>query len=455
MNVRAARNVIALASLLGTWVVAIGCEGDPPRRSAFEDGGAGGEAGEGGSVQAPPNGGAGAPDNAGGVGVLATGGVSDRGGVPAVGGASGGVPSEPTAGDGSMAGAGNLVACEGEVAFPDQYFEGTVRDAIGKPTGPILGTDLIELKSFTLPGIDGAITITGIECMFALESVNFSGNSLGTPLSALAKLPNLRKLDLSGDYISNEMLADVALLTQLTELDLHRNFLTSVEALTNLVNLETLDLSDNGDFNSTAMVLAPLAGLDKLKTLNLFGTLTSTLQPLASLTLLETLSFGVRKIDDISPLANLVNLQSLDLQSSELTDIGALTALTKLQKLNLSYNQLSDFAPLQGLTNLTELSLKGTTLSSLASLAPLTKLTKLDVSYDSLTDVTVLGTLPALQWLDLSSNTTLTSLAPLVSSSYIGAGDDITAEALDCDTFAGAFAALIAKTVSLHTSCGT
>lgn len=132
-----------------------------------------------------------------------------------------------------------------------------------------------------------------------------------------------------------------------------------------------------------------------------------------------------------------------------------MTLLTKLQKLNLSYNQLSDFTPLEGLKDLTELSLKQTTLSSLASLAPLTKLTTLDVSYDSLTDVSVLGTLPALQWLDISYNPTLTSLAPLVSSGYIGAGDEVTAEALDCDTFATAFAALIAKAVTVHTSCGT
>ncbi len=461
MNVRAARNVIAVASLLGTWAVAIGCEGDPPKHSVFEDGGAGGEAGAGGSPQVPANGGAGASDDAGGVGgvgAVAMGGAPDTGGVPAVGGASGGVPTEPTAGDGSMGGVGGapLVACEGEVAFPDKYFEGTVRDAIGKPTGPILGTDLLELKSFTLPGIDGTITITGIECMVALESVDFSNNSLGTPLSALAKLPNLRKLDLSGDYVTNEALAGVALLTQLSELDLHDNFLSSVEALAPLVNLETLDLSNNADYNNVLapMDLAPLAGLTRLKTLDLFGTLTGTLEPLTSLTQLETLSFGARKLDDISPLAKLVNLQSLDLQSSELTDIGDLIPLTKLQKLDLSYNPISDFTPLEGLTNLTELSLKQTTLSSLASLAPLTKLTTLDVSNDSLTDVTVLGNLPALQWLDVSSNTTLTSLAPLVSSNYIGAGDDITAEALDCATFADAFAALVAKAVTLHTSCG-
>lgn len=62
---------------------------------------------------------------------------------------------------------------------------------------------------------------------------------------------------------------------------------------------------------------------------------------------------------------------------------------------------------------------------------------------------------PLQQWLDLSYNATLTSLAPLVSSNYVGAGDDITAEARDCDTFADAFAKLIAKTVTLHTSCGT
>ena len=62
------------------------------------------------------------------------------------------------------------------------------------------------------------------------------------------------------------------------------------------------------------------------------------------------------------------------------------------------------------------------------------------------------ASLPALQWLSVSYNP-LTSLAALASSSYIGAGDQIYAYALDCQALAGDFAALTAKTVTLYTSC--
>lgn len=65
---------------------------------------------------------------------------------------------------------------------------------------------------------------------------------------------------------------------------------------------------------------------------------------------------------------------------------------------------------------------------------------------------TTLGSLPALQLLSVSSNP-LTSLAALGSSNYIGLGDEIFAEGLDCQALAADFAALTAKSVTLHTSC--
>ena len=80
-------------------------------------------------------------------------------------------------------------------------------------------------------------------------------------------------------------------------------------------------------------------------------------------------------------------------------------------------------------------------------------MTTLDLSYDPITDITVLGTLPALVTLTLS-NSSVTSLAPLLSGTYpLGSGDELFAEALDCNAFGASFTALAGKGVTLHTSC--
>jgi Leucine-rich repeat (LRR) protein len=400
MNLRGARNLLATVCLLGAWSLAIACEGDPPKHAVFEDGGAGGagaggEAGANGPVDTAGAADGGAPEGgAGPIDVIpevgGAGGVLGAGGVPAAGGTPtepvAGAPTEPVGGATSLAGAASVGACDSELFFNDSFFESAVRSAINLPDGPIMAADVAGLTDFKLPSLDGTVDIGGIECLTALTSIDFSDNALGTPLSLLAELPNLRSLDLGGDYLDETMISDLADITQLTSLKLHDNHIQSLEVFAELANLESLDFSQNGNFNNTPLDLSPLTGL------------------------------------------------------------------TQLKALNLSNNVITDFSPIAELVNLTDLNLRGTQLSSLTAVAPLTKLTKLDVSYNALTNATVLGALPALQSLDVSYNQ-FTSLAALVSSGYIGAGDEIFAQGLDCPSLANDFAALVAKTVTLQTGC--
>jgi internalin A len=415
MNPRAARVLLIAGCLSLGCGLAAGCEGDPPRHAAYGGGGAGGEGGlaAGGAPQLATN--AGEPNAAGVPGSPAAAGA---GGAPPVdmipeqGGlaSTAGQPGEPSAGTGSepTAGAPALGACDGELTFPDPYFEQQVRNNLDLPSGPpITAGDVANLTEFTLVGPDGAVDITGIECLRALTSVNFADNSVGEPLSLLAELPNLTTLDLSDDYLDD--ISELATLTQLRSLNLRGNDITDISPLTDLVNLEVLDLYGNGGFSFVTTDISPLAGMTKLKSL-----------------LLDRLI-----IDDLSPLSSLGELEQLSL--------GGVT--------------ITDASPLADLTTLTSLNLRSTMLSDLSDLSTLTKLTTLDVSSNQLTDVTVLGNLPDIAQLSISYNPAITTLAPLVSSSNVGAGVDLSAEGLNCTTFAADFAALLAKSVTLHTSC--
>ncbi len=97
----------------------------------------------------------------------------------------------------------SLVACgssqkpptttEEESAFPDVNLEAAVRQAIGKPTGQILPSDLEALD--ILPAANGAISdLSGLEQCRNLNRLILSDNIIDniSPLASLASLTELR-----------------------------------------------------------------------------------------------------------------------------------------------------------------------------------------------------------------------------------------------------------------------
>ena len=64
----------------------------------------------------------------------------------------------------------------------------------------------------------------------------------------------------------------------------------------------------------------------------------SNLEPLSDLKNLEILDLSTNNISDVSPLRVLVNLEELYLYSNQITDVSSLSTLTKLKKLNVENN---------------------------------------------------------------------------------------------------------------------
>ena len=320
--------LLALCLVAGA-ACAPGCSSSSHKKSILVDSG---DAGAAGVADSTPGAGRagdlGSPPEAGAAGAEAGAG----GAAPGGGFAGDGFAGDGAAGDGQVV----LDECQGELQFADSNFESSVRLAIDKPDGVITAADVATLTEFTLQSIDGTIDIGGIECLTALETVHFGDNSGAKPLSALAALPKLRTLDLHHDYLSNDGIAELGQVTQLTSLDLSQNFITDFTALAPLVNLKSLDLSGNDNFAFQTSDLTPLSALTQLETLSLDSLLVSNIAPLGALTQLRQLSLASLKLTSISPLAGLTQLTQLDLSGNSLSSFTPLSSFKALTHLKLS-----------------------------------------------------------------------------------------------------------------------
>ena len=160
---------------------------------------------------------------------------------------------------------------------------------------------------------------------------------------------------------------DVANLTRLEARNANISDLTGLEGAT---NLRKLDLSpeyveaENRSINSNSVSdISPLTGLTKLWFLNLRNNSVSDISAVAGLTNLTSLDLRTNSISDISAVAGLTNLTSLDLENNSVSDISAVAGLTNLTKLYLYNNSVSDISAVAGLTNLTKLYLDNNSVS--------------------------------------------------------------------------------------------
>jgi len=125
---------------------------------------------------------------------------------------------------------------EEPVAFADPNLEAAIREAIGKPTGPIYPSDLEGLTSVSASEKNIA-DLTGLECATSLTSLGLNDNQI-SDISPLANLTNLTELSLRYNQISD--ISPLTNLTSLTGLSLQYNQISDISPLANLTNLELL-----------------------------------------------------------------------------------------------------------------------------------------------------------------------------------------------------------------------
>lgn len=217
-----------------------------------------------------------------------------------------------------------------------------------------------------------------------------------------------------------------------------RREIADLTGMETCINLEYLDLN----FNDNLASIAPLAGLQHLKVLDVSGTLVNDITPLLQCPALEDLTLRVmdhakpmpdlailaqfpnlRTLDlswtgitDLRPIAACVNLESLDVSENDgITDFTPLAALTKLRVLNLLRMEIADISFMQGMTEMEELWLgwgSAIKLSDISPLAGMTRLRKLHIWGSEITSVAALANMPLLEDVNLTEGK-LTSLTGL------------------------------------------
>ena len=183
---------------------------------------------------------------------------------------------------------------------------------------------------------------------------------------------------------------------------------------------ETLSLSSNqpiteGQLQSLKVFHAPrrqikdLTGLEhaiNLVTVGVPYNEFSSLEPLAGLNKLETLLvFGNPHITDISALENLSKLKNINAGGCRITDINPIRKLTELSIFRIQYQgNLENIAPLSNLTKLRILRADGNRIADIRPLANLVQLRELRLDRNRIMDVTPLANLIDLEKLWIADN---------------------------------------------------
>jgi Leucine-rich repeat (LRR) protein len=322
----------------------------------------------------------------------------------------------------------SVAAADGAVTFPDPNLEAAIREAIGKPTGDILESDLGTVTYFDAMYRDIS-NIVGLQYCVNLEQLWLGDNRIND-ISPISSLSNLDNLGLSNNEISN--LSPLSSLTNLKNLFLASNQLSNLSPISGLTNLTMLNLWANQISN-----ISPLSSLTNLDTLYLAGNQVSDVSALSGLTNLGTLRLDNNQIINIIPLSGLNNLEELHLDYNQISDIGPLYGLTDLDSLYLYNNQISDVSPLSGLINLERLWLFSNQISDITPLSGLMELGVLLLDYNQIADIGPLSSLTKLgedTWFPEREgipiclgllNNQVADISPLVANAGLADGDGI------------------------------
>ncbi|MDD3048410.1 MAG: leucine-rich repeat domain-containing protein [Bacilli bacterium] len=202
-----------------------------------------------------------------------------------------------------------------------------VREQINKPEGDILASDMEQVYSISINFKETPVlSLDGLEYATKLHDFSYRyGDSLES-LNPISNIQTLEYLSISYSKIDNKpssfntpSLERVSFIetnikdydflknsTLMTDLYLVRNDITSIELLTNMNDLKSLDLNDN-------------------------------------------------KITDLSSLKNKKKLTYITLHQNEIKDISVLATCDNLEEINISYNHVTNIEPLYKLEKLTQI----------------------------------------------------------------------------------------------------
>ncbi len=282
------------------------------------------------------------------------------------------------------------------ITFDNQNLEDVIRIEIGKPSGDIYQSDVINIKVISASG-ESIVSIGGIQYLENLETLTISENQI-SDISPVSSLINLTNLNFNYNNVSD--ITSVSGLTNLTTLNFNSNEVSDISPLSDLTNLEILNFSNNNVSNITSV---------------------------SGLTNLEELGIGGNQVNNIESLSTLTNLIKLNVSSTEVSDITSVSGLTNLEELSFSYNNVIDISPISNLTNLNILYFNNNSVQNISPISNLINLTTLHLGVNEVSVITPLSGLTNLKYLYINRNQ-IDDISALVDNTGINSGDQVFAD---------------------------
>ncbi len=243
-----------------------------------------------------------------------------------------------------------------------------------------------------------------------------------TNINALANLSNLEELYICSSEIKAEYYELMDMLKNFKDLRVlyfqgdnfgHNNKLSDFSFLENMKNMEKLGMS-----NTYATTLSEIKNLTKLKKLELIDFLYSSENQEISgdffekMTELEYIDIRGHSLSSLSGMDNLVKLKHLSLEHISDTNYDFLKKLDKLEHLAIKYSDFSDTSLLKNLINIEKLVLTGDEVSDISGLSEMKKLKYLYLNNNKISDLSGLSGCHELEDLHLDDNN-IRDLTPL------------------------------------------
>lgn len=271
-------------------------------------------------------------------------------------------------------------------------------------------------------------------------------------ISFVSAMPKLEQLDLSGIDLSGNSALPLAQAKAMKVLSLNQCKLSAIDFVSNMPDLETLQVVDNQVSDLSPLTscpklmvlwmsqnqvhdLAPLeecpqlldfvadgnglssargvGGHEKLRRISLADNKLTSTDGLEDLPDLEELSLARNQLSNVMALASCEHIERLSLASNIIENLDVCERLTQLEQLNASHNQLSDISKLASCSQLEYLALQDNQIESIDVLDnDFIRLTTLNVSFNQLTSVAPLAKCAKLRYLIMNDNqvTTLDGL---------------------------------------------
>ena len=188
------------------------------------------------------------------------------------------------------------------VNFPDPGLEAAIRNAIGKPTGDIHDTDLLELTYFNAYDCS-IVDLEGIQYCVDLTDLLLSNNQI-VDISPLSSLANLTCLSMASNQIVD--ISALSHLTKLTKLYLNWNMISDIGVLQDLRNLTYLSLSSN-----RVVDISAVSDLTNLWIVNLEDNQINSIVPLISNTGIGDGDYVEIQRNRLSPIPDSADIQTI------------------------------------------------------------------------------------------------------------------------------------------------